>query len=396
MPSETMHALIFDGPNRLRLSDIPRPAVSPGEVLVKVRSTTICGTDVRIVTGRKTREVRTGHPLGHECAGTVAAVGGGVTGLAIGDRVGLCPVVSCGECEYCLTEKENLCQRRYTLGYATDGSFAEYMLIPAHAVRRGNLFKLPVEISLEVAAILEPMGCCLNGQHELGLDEVLAVPPGDARPRKLLIFGAGPIGVLHLLLAKAKGAPSALPPSASPSVLPPETSPAVLPPLASLSAFPPLARGGRGGGIQSWHVTIVEPRPHRRETALRLGADEVFTPEEFKPNADFDAAILAVGVPDLVSVALRAVRKQGRVSLFAGFDAGAAVTLDPNLIHYGQIRIAGASESRRRDFAEGLALVAAGRIDLAPLLTQRFALADYDSAFRAAADGSALKVAFEF
>jgi len=375
-----MSALIFDGPNRLRLSAIPRPGVAPGEVLVKVRSSTICGTDVRIVTGRKVREVRTGHPLGHECAGTVAAVGDGVTSLIVGDRVGLCPVVYCGECEYCLTEKENLCPRRYTLGYATDGSFAEYMLIPAHAVRRGNLFKLPPEIPLEVAAILEPLGCCINGQHELGLNDIPApfgddppAPHGDGlRPRKLLIFGAGPIGILHLLLAKARSVSEI---------------------RSASNALPPLIRGGC---MEEWHVTIVEPRPRRRETAQRLGADEACSPEDFKPDANFDAAILAVGVPELVGLALRAVRKQGRVNLFAGFDAGAVVTLDPNLIHYGQIRVTGASESRRRDFAEGLALAAAGRIDLAALLTQRFPLAAHEAAFRAAADGSALKVAFEF
>lgn len=367
MSGETMQALIFDGPNRLALRAVPRPIPAAGEVLVKVRSTTICGTDVRIVTGRKTREIRMGHPLGHECAGTIAVVGEGVTTLAVGDRVGLCPVVSCGECAYCLTDKENLCGRRYTLGYATDGSFAEYMLIPALAVRRGNLFKLPAQVPLELAAILEPLGCCINGQHELGLHDI-PTPGEGSRPRKLLIFGAGPIGLLHLLLAKAGDAPDARPPSAS---------------------------GGRGGYEPTWHVTLVEPRIHRREVALHLGAEAVCTPEEFKPAGDFDAAILAVGVPELVNVALRAVRKQGRVSLFAGFDAGATVAIDPNLIHYGQIRITGASESRRRDFAEGLALVAAGRLDLAPLLSHRFALADYEAAFRAAADGSALKVAFE-
>ena len=111
---------------------------------------------------------------------------------------------------------------------------------------------------------------------------------------------------------------------------------------------------------------------------------------------EFDAAILAVGVPELVNVALRAVRKGGRINLFAGFDAGASVALDPNIIHYGQIHVTGASESRRRDFAEGLSLVANGRIDLAPLITARFALSDYEAAFQAAADGSAIKVAFRF
>jgi len=122
----------------------------------------------------------------------------------------------------------------------------------------------------------------------------------------------------------------------------------------------------------------------------------VSSAEDFEPGGDFDAAILAVGVPELVNVALYAVRKEGRVSLFAGFDTGTTIAMDPNVIHYRQIHLVGASESRRRDFAEGMALVAGGRIDLAPLLTRRFALSEYDAAFRAAADGSALKVAFEF
>lgn len=364
-----MRALIFEGPNRLSLRDWPCPRPAAGEVLIRVRSATICGTDVRIVTGRKTREVRAGHPLGHECAGVVSVVGEGVQTTAPGDCVGLCPVVSCGECEYCLADRENLCEKRYTLGYATDGAFAEYMLIPAHAVRRGNLFKLPDHVPLEVAAVLEPLGCCINGQREMGLEEMLALPGADGRQKRLVIFGAGPIGLLHLLLARAGRMPGP----------------------QNLSG-PPALQGGKAG----WHVTVVEPRAHRRAMALRMGADEARSPEQFAASGEFDAAILAVGVPELVHVALRAVRRQGRVSLFAGFDAGSTVSLDPNLIHYGQIRVTGASESRRRDFAEGLALTAGGRIDLGPLVTDRFPLTGYEAAFRAAGDGSALKVAFAF
>ena len=89
------------------------------------------------------------------------------------------------------------------------------------------------------------------------------------------------------------------------------------------------------------------------------------------------------------------MKKTGKVSLFAGFDKNASVPLDPNIIHYGQIRVTGASESRRRDYAEAMSLVTQGRVTPAPLLTHRFRLEDYEEAFRIAADGSALKVAFE-
>src|SRR5438046_120260 len=98
---DMMRALVFDGPGRLRLRDWPTPEPGPGEVVVGVHTATICGTDVRIVAGRKTRDVRLGHPIGHECSGIIAAVGEGVTKFAPGDCVAVHPVVTCGECEFC-------------------------------------------------------------------------------------------------------------------------------------------------------------------------------------------------------------------------------------------------------------------------------------------------------
>ena len=347
-----MRALVFEGPHKLSLRQIPMPEPAEGEVLIRVHAAAICGSDVRIVSGTKTRDVRTGHPIGHECAGTVAAVGKGVTGYAPGERVAVCVVVSCGQCTYCLMERENLCETRITLGYHTDGAFADYMLIPAHAVKRGNLFKLPDGVALAYAPLIEPMACCLNGQHEMDLSEQGST--ADRRDdQSLVIFGAGPIGLLHLMLARARSEPTFS------------------------------------------EITVVEPQPHRREYARKLGADTVCSPGEFEAADRFDAAILAAGVPELVSQAVGAVCKCGRISLFAGFAVGASAVIDPNAIHYKQIRLFGASESRRTDFAEAMSLMAERRIDPAPLVTHRFALEDFKEAFRVAADGSALKVVFD-
>lgn len=342
-----MQALVFEGPNRMVLKKVPKPEPDDGEVVVRIHSASICGSDLRVISGTKTRDVRVGHPIGHEAAGTVAAIGKGVRGYAVGDRVAVCVVVSCGTCEYCQANRENLCDTRITLGYHTDGAFAEYMPITARAVRRGNLFKLPEGISLKHAPLIEPMACCLNGQHEMGLGEgpIQAIPSGDF---ELVIFGAGPIGLLHLLLAKAR--------------------------------------------LPRTRVTVVEPRQRRKEYAQSLGADVVLTPQEFDAKERFDAAIVAVGVSDLVPLAVRSVRKCGTVSLFAGFPVGSSCTVDPNVIHYRQIRVFGASESRLRDFAEAISLIAEKKIDFAPLATHRYPLADHEKAFQAAADGSALKV----
>lgn len=351
-PDETMQALVFEGPGRLVLRSIPRPLPGEGEVLVRIHTAAICGSDLRIVAGTKTRDVRVGHPIGHEGAGTVAAAGAGVREYQPGEAVVVCVVESCGRCACCLAGRENLCEGRRTLGYHTDGAFAEYMLIPSHAVARGNLFKLPASVDLAWAPLIEPLACCINGQDEMGLS-----PGSDSAdaswPESLVIFGAGPIGLMHLLLARARC------------------------------------------GTRLRQVVVVEPRASRREIALRLGADETCAPEEFKATERFDAAIVAVGVPELASLAVNAVRRCGRVSLFAGFPVKSVATIDPNAIHYRQVRVYGASESRRSDFAAALALAAGGKLDLAALVTHRFPLAEHDEAFRLAADGSALKVVLD-
>jgi len=340
-----MRALVFEGPRQLALREVSRPQPADGEVLIRVRAAAICGSDLRIVSGRKKRDVRVGYPIGHECAGEVAEVGTGVEDYRPGDRVAVCVVVSCGQCDYCGRDKENLCDSRITLGYHTDGAFADYMLIPAHAVGRGNLFKLPDDLSIDVATLLEPLACCINGGHEMDLGR-----EEDGALRSLVIFGAGPIGLLHLLLARTKG-------------------------------------------IEA--VTVVEPRQRRREMADQLGADIICPPEAFDVVENYDTAILAVGRPELFELAQRVVKRSGKISLFAGFDAGSSISVDPNLIHYKQLRITGASESRRRDFAEALELVTQGKIDPAPLITHRFSLQDHKEAFRVAGDGSGLKVLFE-
>ncbi len=347
-----MRALILDSPGRLSLREVPRPRAATGEIVLRVRAATICGTDVRILDGTKTRDVRPGHPIGHECAGTIAQVGPQVQGWQEGEAVSVCVVVSCGRCPQCAMDRENLCANRSTLGYHTDGCFAEYMRIPAAAVERGNLVRLPESVPVEVAPLLEPAGCCINGWHEMAVGEDEARRRGE---ESLVIFGAGPIGLIHLMLARAGG------------------------------VTPQRVR----------HVTVVEPLPHRREAARRFGADEAVDFEGFDVAGRFDSAILAVGRTELIGIAMRAVRDCGRISLFAGFDRGASVTIDPNAIHYRQLRLTGGSESRRRDYRRALKLTSAGRLNLAPLISHRFPLDRYEEAFDVAASRRGLKVALE-
>ena len=170
------------------------PALGPGDILVRVRAATICGTDLRIYAGSKTRGVRIPSILGHEFAGDIAAVGEGEGAWRAGQAVAVAPVIPCGDCDYCKANLGNLCDRRSALAYEYDGAFAQYIRIPAAAIRAGNVFALPEDISYTAAAIAEPLSCCINGIENMG-----GIQAGDT----VLIVGAGAIGTMHLQLAKA-------------------------------------------------------------------------------------------------------------------------------------------------------------------------------------------------
>jgi L-iditol 2-dehydrogenase len=342
-----MKAAVLQAPNQLRLTDIATPEAAPGELILRVRAATVCGTDLRILTGRKTKGVRFPSVIGHEFAGDVVQTGAGVTQFKTGDRVCMDPVIPCRACAYCKSGRENVCVNRQAMGYEFDGAFAEYIRIPAIALQSGNVFRLPEGMSFEAAALAEPLACCVNGQRNAG------VQLGDS----VVILGAGPIGLMHAALARAAGARQ---------------------------------------------VIVSEPNAARRQAAAERGVDHVCDPtstklEEFvKARSDglgADVVILAIGVPQLANEALTLVRRGGRVNLFAGFSAGDTSTIDVNLIHYGELIVTGASALSRRDYELALNMLATGQIDAGTLITHRYAVADSLAAFDEAGSGRALKVA---
>lgn len=342
-----MKAAVLQAPNVLRLSEIATPQAAPGELVLRVRAATVCGTDLRILTGRKTKGVRFPSVIGHEFAGEVVQAGQGVTGFVTGDRVCMDPVIPCLACAYCKSGNENVCLHRQAMGYEFDGAFAEYIRIPAIALAAGNVFRMPAGMSFEAAALAEPLACCINGQRNA------AVGVGDT----VVILGAGPIGLMHAALARLSGA------------------------------------------VQ---VIVSEPNAARRKAAADRGVDHVCDPaagsvEQFVKartgGLGADVAILAIGVPQLANEALSLVRKAGRVNLFAGFSAGDTANIDVNLIHYNELVVTGASALRRRDYEMAMNMLAAGQIDANSLITHRFEVSDSLAAFDEAGSGKALKVA---
>ncbi len=342
-----MKAAVLRGPNDLALTAIATPSAGPGDLVLRVRAATVCGTDLRILTGRKTKGVRFPSVIGHEFAGDIVEVGAGVTTFAVGERVCVDPVVPCRACAYCKSGRENVCQHRQAIGYEFDGAFAEYVRIPAIALEAGNVFRVPAHMDFEAAALAEPLACCINGQRNAD------IRLGDT----VLVLGAGPIGLMHAALARNSGARQ---------------------------------------------VIVSEPSAARREAALARGVDQVCDPKS-TPLVPFvqgltdglgaDVVIVAIGVPELTNEALAAARKGGHVNLFAGYTAGVSAAVDVNLIHYNELVVTGASALTRRDYEVALNLLAGGRVDARSLITHRFGVDEALHAFDEAARGTALKVA---
>lgn len=339
-----MKAAILTAPNQLAVQDAADPVAGRGDMVLRIRAATICGTDIRIFRGRKTAGVRYPSIIGHEFSGDVVEPAGG---FAIGQRVGVCPAIPCGHCAHCLHGKENLCPNLQAIGYEIDGAFAEYIRVPASAIALGNAHLLPDGLSHEEAALIEPLSCVLNGQNKVGLRQ------GDT----VVILGSGPIGTLHIKLARLRGA----------------------------------AR-----------VIVSEPNAARRAAALEAGADAVIDPNAGDLRAAVlaetrglgaDVVICAIGIPALATQAISLAGVGGRISLFAGFNKGELGSLDINAIHYNELHLVGAFGLSRRDYVDALHMVADRRIEVASMVTHRFGLAHISDAFAMAESGAAMKVA---
>lgn len=316
------------------LESMPDPVRAPGGLLIRVKAATICGTDMRIFRGSKTRGVRMPSVLGHEFSGIIAEADSG-SAWRSGQRVTVCPALACGACGPCCAGASNICEHLTAYGYGLDGGFAELVSVPQAFVAAGHVIALPDHMNFEEAALAEPLACVINGQSLMG------VTPGD----HVAVLGAGPIGLLHVMLAKARGA-------------------------------------GR--------VSVVQRSAPRRLAALTRGADEALTPEE-AGGLSVDAAIVAVGSPELANLAARMVRPRGRISLFAGFPVGDPPRFDLNAVHYGEQHVTGAFGLTLAQFREALQLIASGDVPAGKLVTHRLPLEQAMEAFVLAETGEALK-----
>ena len=346
-----MHAVVFRGRGLMEIEDVPRPEPRAGEALLRVRAASICATDLRIVASGHPR-VPDGTPriLGHELAGEIAVLGEGVKDLQVGDHVGVAPNIGCGSCRECLAGWTNLCPDYRALGISLDGAFAEYMLIPAEAIRQGNVVRISDQTPPHLAAFAEPLSCCLNGQ------EAVAVGTGDI----VLIIGAGPIGVMHILLARLRGAEQ---------------------------------------------VIVSEISPTRLQQARVFGAGAVVNPKErslaqavleITGGRGPDVVIVAAPSPEAQAEALELSARRGRVVFFGGLPPDTpSARLNTNLIHYRQLVVTGTTGSTTRQYRAALEMIVEGRIPAASLAGARLPLEQFREGFDRSRSASEMRIVLE-
>lgn len=359
-----MKAAVYHGPLDLRVEEIAVPVIGPGEILLKVDSASICGTDLRIYHGaHRMFPAGTVRVPGHEVVGTVAQVGENLasTGSASGEKAGLsdyspgqrvfvAPNMGCGHCRQCVTGHNNRCANYQAVGVTLDGGFAEYMRIPAAAVSQGCVMAVNPQVDPAAAALIEPFACVLRGQ------DALHIRPGDV----VLVMGAGPIGIMHAKLARLSGA----------------------------------AR-----------ILVSDPNEERAMQSVRLGADRAIVPEredlaavlaEETGGEGVDVIIVAAPSHAAQESALRLAGIGGRISFFGGLPKDRpTIQFDSNLVHYKELVVTGTTACSTADCRRAAQIISSGRIDLSDLISQRYPLAEALAAFAAAENGKSLKIVIE-
>lgn len=338
-----MKAAKLYGIEDIRIEDVPIPEINDNEVLLKVKAAFICGTDVRFYKTGLSND-RGPLTLGHEVSGIIEKIGKNVNGYTIGQRVAIAPNYGCGVCDLCTSGRTHMCKKSEAIGVTIDGAFAEYLKIPAKAVQQGNISPLSDGISFEEAALAEPLSCVFNAYEKIGIH------PGD----KVLVIGAGPIGLMHVKMATMAGASSVYVNDLSESRL-------------------ALAK------------EIIPTCTPIKENLLQTLTEAT--------NGDMmDVVITAASVPALQELAFQYAGLGGRIMFFGGLPKGRSIVqLDTNQIHYKQLTVAGTTRQSLRQYRTCLKLIESGKLPVKDLITSQSPIEDLAKVIEDIAQGKGLK-----
>ena len=339
-----MRVAMYYNNQDLRLEEMPAPQIGPGELLMRVEASGICGTDLL----EWYRLHKAPLVLGHEVAGVVVAVGEGVEGYKEGDRISAAHHVPCNTCHYCLSGHHTVCDTLRQTNF-DPGGFAEYLRLPRINVELG-VFPLPDGLSFEEATFIEPLACVLRGQRLAHLQ------PGCS----VLVIGSGVAGLLHIQLARSSGA-------------------------------------GR--------IIATDIVDYRLEAARSFGADvaiqaEEYTPDHLRQVADgrlADLVVLCSGATSAIAQALESVERGGTVLFFAPTEPGVSIPISVNdLFWRNEITLTSSYGGSPGDYAAALGLIGAGKIRVREMITHRLGLAETGLGFQLVSQAQdSLKVIIE-
>ena len=328
----------------VRLEEMPTPQIGRGELLVRVEASGICGSDVM----EWYRRDRVPLVLGHEIGGQIVAVGDGVDGYKVGDRVSAAHHVPCNTCHYCLSGHHTVCDTLRQTNF-DPGGFAEYIRLPAINVERG-VFLLPDEVSYEQATFIEPLACVLRGQR------LAHMQPGHS----VLVIGSGIAGLLHLQLARRLGASC---------------------------------------------IVATDVVDYRLKAARQFGADAAFHAEEDLPTRLrqvnqgrlADLVIVCTGATSAIAQALQSVERGGTVLFFAPTNLGVTIPLSVNdLFWRNDITLTTSYAGSPADYAAALELIHTRRVRVDEMITHRLSLEEASLGFQLVADArNSIKVIIE-
>jgi L-iditol 2-dehydrogenase len=345
-----MKAILYKGIKQVVLEDVPMPKPKEGEALLRVKAATICGTDMRIINhGHHTIKEADTRILGHEIAGVIEEVTPSAAGLKVGEKVAVAPNVHCGSCFWCASDETGLCENISPLGITYDGGFAEFMVIPQKAISQGNIIPVADDTDLVQAALNEPLSCCFNSL------ECTEMSFG----KNILIIGAGPIGIMHAILANRMGAAK---------------------------------------------VIVSEVSDERLAEIRKFGADVTINPakEDLKKRVmdetkgrGVEVAIVACPVAAVHNDAIECLAQRGQMNLFGGLPKDRPMTsVNANAIHYRHLKMVGTSRQSILQYQKTLSLIELKKIDLGGLISGRFSLDEHEKAFDLAQRGVGLKNVF--
>jgi len=315
-----MKAYLIEKPNKGILTDEPIPVPADDEVLVEVKAAGICGTDIHIFKG----EYYGGYPRipGHEFSGVVVATGKNVTKFKVGQHIAADPNIFCEKCDQCKANVQNFCEDMHAVGVTRHGAFAQYLTVPERCV-----FDI-TGMTFTEGALVEPLACVVYGQEKAG------VPLGGS----VLIMGAGPIGLMHLQLAKMNGAAE---------------------------------------------VIVVDMFEHKLELAKKLGADKVYLADKFEKTEQinkYELVIDCTGVPKVVESSIKYVKDSGTMLFFGVCPDNSTITINPYEIFKRELKLIG-SFALKKTYGKALKLARSGKINLSALVDKKLTLEDLPEYF---------------